>query len=154
VSEPNEIVDLNGLKFNQLLIIGFVLIGFTFDLRIIPALVAAILIFGAITPRISMFRLAYRYLVLPANLMEPNIVADSPAQHRFAQLLGGLTLGAGAAFLYVDFPATGWSLAWVVILLAAVNILLGFCAGCFVYLHVSRLFSRGRLHGEGRMAGQ
>ncbi|MCA9974174.1 MAG: DUF4395 family protein, partial [Anaerolineales bacterium] len=33
----------------------------------------------------------------------------------------------------------GWTLAWVVVGLAALNLFLGFCAGCFVYYQLTRL---------------
>ena len=33
----------------------------------------------------------------------------------------------------------GWALAIVVIVLAAINLIFGFCAGCFVYFQLARL---------------
>ena len=32
----------------------------------------------------------------------------------------------------------GWVLAWLVVALALVNILLGFCMGCFIYFQLGR----------------
>jgi hypothetical protein len=40
----------------------------------------------------------------------------------------------------------GWSLAGVVALLAALNLFLGFCAGCFVYYQLNRLHVPGFVH--------
>lgn len=148
MAEQSKSVDLNALKFNQIMIVGLTVIGFAFDLRIVPALVAAILLLGAIDPGASLFRILYRHVIVPLKIMTPHVVTDSPAPHRFAQLLGGVTLGIGAVLLYSGSLLPGWSLAWVVILLASANIFLGFCAGCFLYLHLSRLVLRGHARGD------
>jgi|WetSurMetagenome_2_1015567.scaffolds.fasta_scaffold03646_6 hypothetical protein len=150
MSGENETVDLNALKFNQILIVAFVAIGFVLDQRAIPALVAAVLIVGASQPRFSFFRLAYKYIALPLKIMSPKIVAEKAAPHRFAQLLGGIVLGTGAAFLYVGSPVPGWSLAWAVVVLASLNVLIGFCAGCFLYFQLSRLKLFGDVPAEKR----
>ncbi len=37
-----------------------------------------------------------------------------------------------------DFPAPWIALAWIVVALALVNLLFGFCAGCFMFLQLRR----------------
>jgi hypothetical protein len=113
----NDTVDMNALRFNQISILG------------------------AIDPDLSLFRRVYKHLIIPSGLLVPQPVADDGAAHRFAQLLGGLFLAASTVFLYSGSAVTGWSLAWVVILLAATNLFFGFCAGCFVYYQIARLRS-------------
>jgi hypothetical protein len=65
--------------------------------------------------------------------------AEDPAPHRFAQGLGAAVLLAATLALFAGAAALGWGLAFVVIGLAAINLLFGFCAGCFVYFQLARL---------------
>jgi hypothetical protein len=137
-----DTVDMNALRFNQISIVVLVLIGFLADLPVLPGVVSAILILGAIKPDLSLFRGVYKHLIVPTGLLVPLPVPDDGAAHRFAQLLGGLFLAASTVFLYTGSAVTGWSLAWIVILLAATNLFFGFCAGCFVYYQIARFRSR------------
>jgi hypothetical protein len=105
----------------------------------LPAFVAAVLITGSINKKLALFKLTYAYIVKPLGLLKPDIVEDSPTPHEFAQLLGGIVLGAGTLFLYNGLILAGWIFAWIVILLAAANLFLGFCAGCFVYYQLRKL---------------
>jgi hypothetical protein len=41
--------------------------------------------------------------------------------------------------LYGGATALGWGLVWLVIALAALNLFVGFCAGCAVYYWLNRL---------------
>ena len=52
---------------------------------------------------------------------------------------GAVVLGLGAVALLAGAPAVGWSLVWLVIALAALNLFVGFCAGCAVYYWLARL---------------
>jgi hypothetical protein len=132
-------VDNNALRFNQISIVCLVLIGFLLDQPVLPALVSAILLIGVVRPNLSVFRQIYRLVIIPSGVLVPQPVQEDGAAPRFAQLLGGLTMAAATVFLYTDSPLMGWSLAWVVILLAATNLFFGFCAGCFVYFQIERL---------------
>jgi hypothetical protein len=40
--------------------------------------------------------------------------------------------------LAVGAPTIGWALGWVVVVLAGVNLFLGFCAGCFIHYQLAR----------------
>jgi len=53
--------------------------------------------------------------------------------------VGAAFLGAAAVALFVGAAVAGWVLAWIVVALAAVNLSIGFCAGCFVYVQLERL---------------
>ena len=139
-------VDNNALRFNQISIVVLVMSGFLLDQPVLPAIVGAILLIGVVNPDLSVFRRIYKHVIVPAGLLSPQPIADDGAAHRFAQLLGGLTLAAASILLYTGSPVAGWSLAWVVILLATMNLFFGFCAGCFVYYQVRRLGSQKTGH--------
>jgi hypothetical protein len=71
--------------------------------------------------------------------VKPDVLADNPEPHRFAQGFGAVVLAAGAIALFAGLPLLGWSLVWLVIALAALNLFAGFCAGCAVYYWLNRL---------------
>ncbi|MBK9050618.1 MAG: DUF4395 family protein [Chloroflexi bacterium] len=64
---------------------------------------------------------------------------DNPEPHRFAQGFGGVVVMAAAAAFLAQLATVGWALVWLVIILAALNLFLGFCAGCFLYYQLHRL---------------
>jgi uncharacterized membrane protein len=67
------------------------------------------------------------------------VIADNPEAHLFAQGLGAsFMVLSSVALLAVGVPTIGWILAWIVVVLAAVNLLVGFCVGCFVYYQLER----------------
>jgi hypothetical protein len=94
---------------------------------------------GTAAPQAALFQRAYRDLLRPAGLLRPDVHAEDPAPHRFAQGLGAAVLLAATLALFAGAAALGWGLAFVVIGLAAINLLFGFCAGCFVYFQLARL---------------
>jgi hypothetical protein len=134
-----NIVDRNALKFNQVSIVLLSVIGFVLDNRWFPALTGAALLLGSIVPAASLFKVVYRYVVIPLKILKPDISEESPAPHRFAQLVGGTFLTAGSLLLFNGLSAAGWILTWIVILLAGINVVFGFCAGCFVHFQLARL---------------
>jgi hypothetical protein len=92
----------------------------------------------------------YRRVLRPARLVRPDLIEDNPEPHRFAQGLGGTVVLLGLMALLLSLPVLGWSLVWMVIGLAAANLLLGFCAGCFVYYQLNRLGIPGFRYGRVR----
>ena len=134
-----QLLDHSVLKFNQISIISITVLSFILNQPFLSAFVAAVLIAGSLNPKFALFKLTYKHVIKPLKLMKPNPVEDIPAPHEFAQLLGGIVLGAGTLFLYNGFILAGWIFAWIVILLAAANLFLGFCAGCFVYYQLRKL---------------
>ena len=134
-----QMLDHSALKFNQISIIVLVLLGFIVDQPAFPAVVAAVLLGGSLNQRLALFKLIYKRVIKPLRLLKPDILEGSPAPHEFAQLLGGVVLGLGVFFLYSGSNFVGWALSWVVILLAAMNLFFGFCAGCFVYYQLGKL---------------
>ncbi|HEC22184.1 MAG TPA: DUF4395 domain-containing protein [Chloroflexi bacterium] len=139
VADTVRKVDHSALRTNQAFIIALLLVAFVTDQWPLVAFVAAVMIVGTIWPGAALFQQVYRRILRPLKIVKPDILADNPEPHRFAQGLGGVfTLGSAAA-LAAGMPVPGWALAWLVIILAALNLFLGFCAGCFVYYQLNRL---------------
>ncbi len=132
-------VDHTALKFNQASIITLTLLAFLLNQPVLVLMVGLVLALGTIWPQAALFKLVYLKGLKPAGILKPNILDDDPAPHQFAQGLGALFLLAGFVLLTFNQAVLGWSLAWIVIILAAVNLFLNFCAGCFVYYQLDRL---------------
>jgi hypothetical protein len=87
---------------------------------------------------------------VPLRLLQPRIVEEDPAPHRFAQGIGAIFLITATIFLFL-IPAhtVGWVLDLIVFALSTLNFTVGFCAGCFVYYHLGRLGLLPRVRYEG-----
>jgi hypothetical protein len=75
--------------------------------------------------------------------LKPNREPGNAAPHRFAQAMGAVCLALAALLLFLGFHLAGWTLGFLVLALALVNLVFGFCTGCFIYLQLGRL-----RHGE------
>lgn len=131
-------VDHTALRFNQASIIVLLILGFVLDQRWVVALVAAVMLIGTWWPGAGLFKLIYARGLKPLGLLKPNPVIDTPQPHLFAQGIGGLFLLASTLALFLGAPVLGWVLAGIVVVLAAVNLFLGFCVGCFMYYQLAR----------------
>ncbi len=138
MSEVTRQVDHSAIRTNQAFIIGLLVIAFVVNVAWLVALVAAVMLVGTVWPKAALFQQIYHRL-LRKRLVAPDLLEDNPEPHRFAQGLGGVVLVGGLLAFALGAPIVGWALTWVVILLAAVNLFLGFCVGCFVYYWLSRL---------------
>jgi len=131
-------VDHSSLRVNQALIILGLLAGFVFDVPWIVAAVALIMLLGTAIARPGFFFI-YSGLLRPTGIVRPDVLADNPEPHRFAQGFGGVVAGLSAVLLLLGFPLAGWALTWLVIALAALNLFVGFCVGCAVYYWLARI---------------
>lgn len=124
-------IDRTALKVNQAGIVLTVLLAFLLS-AIWPALVwalpvlALVMLVGAVEPRAALFRQAYLTILRPAGLLRPRPVEESPRPHNFAQILGGVFLALASLAFVLSVPLLGWALAWIVLLLAFVNLAFGF----------------------------
>jgi hypothetical protein len=134
--------DRSALRVNQAAIIALLAIGFVADQPWLVAFVCAVMAIGTAFPGAALFQRVYRDLLRPAGLLRPDLHVEDAAPHRFAQGMGAAVLLAASLALFGGAAALGWGLAFVVIALAAINLIFGFCAGCFVYFQLHRL--RGR----------
>ncbi len=132
-------VDHTALKFNQAAIITLNLLAWVLNQPVLVAFVALVMLVGTAVPAAALFQQIYFRVLKPQGWLRPRVLTDNPEPHRFAQGLGGTVLALGAIALFLGWGAVGWALTWVVIVLAALNLFFGFCAGCFVYYQLSRL---------------
>lgn len=131
-------VDHSALKVNQATIITLLIVAFVINQVWLVALVAGIMSFGTMW-RQPGFKLIYTGLLKPLGIIKPEILQDNPQPHIFAQGMGGTVLLIAVIAFALGNAIIGWVLTWLVVALAALNLLVGFCAGCFVYYWLARL---------------
>lgn len=139
-------VDQSAIRVSHGLTILSLTTAFVLDSWHLVALVAVVNLLGAAVPRLSLFRQVYLRLLKPAGVVKPDVMPDHPEPHRFAQALGGTCVAISAGLLVSGYAVIGWIFSWLVIGLAAFNILFGFCAGCFTYYQMNRLGVAGFEH--------
>ena len=146
-------VDHSSLKVNQAFIIAFLILAFVLNSVWLVAFVAAVMLLGTAVPSLSLFKRVYQHVLRPAGLVKPSVLVDNPEPHRFAQGFGGVVLLLALAALGAGAAVIGWVLVGLVVVLAALNLFLGFCAGCFVYYQLHKLgvpgFARGPIEQGG-----
>jgi hypothetical protein len=131
-------IDHAALRTNQIFIIGLSMAAFILNLPWLAAVVALIMAVGTLRG-VPGFGILYRAVFKPRQWLRPEVVLDNPEPHRFAQGFGAAVLATGAATLFAGAALPGWGLVWLVIILAALNLFGGFCAGCAVYYWLNRL---------------
>jgi len=136
-SETLPFVDHAALRTNQISIITFLLIAFVTDLPVISSIVASVMLLGTLTKKPG-FLPIYRALKW-IGVVKPDRLRDYSEPHQFAQGFGSLVVFLATGAFFIDLPILGWALVGVVIFLAALNLLLGFCIGCAVYYWFNRL---------------
>lgn len=135
-------VDHSALRVNQACIIALLIAAFLFNAPILVVIVAAVMLAGTIHPSLAAFQQLYRQILRPLQLIRPDAREEAGAPHRFAQGLGGAMLAIASAALAAGSAMLGWALVGIVIVLAAVNLFFGFCAGCFMYFQLARIQRR------------
>ena len=138
IAGGSSLVDHSAIRANQALIILLSVIAFILNLPWLVVLVAFVMAVGTAL-KFPGFGFVYRWLLKPLNLMKPDLLEDNPEPHRFAQGFGAVVLAIGAIALLAGASILGWGLVWLVILLAGLNLFLGFCAGCAMYYWLGRL---------------
>jgi molybdopterin converting factor small subunit len=137
-------VDHSALRVNQAAIIALLVLGFIVNTPWLVVLVAAVMTIGS-TLRRPGFRPLYASVLKPLGWVKPDVIADNAEPHVFAQGLGAAFLWGAVIALFAGAAVVGWALTWLVIALAALNLFVGFCAGCFVYYWLARLKAPGFL---------
>lgn len=140
-------IDHSALRFNQMAIIGLLILAFLFDQIGLVAFVAAVMLVGTWWPNAGLFKLVYKHGLKPRGIMQPQMVADEQSPHLFAQGLGGLMLAVSVVALGTGLAVVGWLLVGIVVALAAVNLFLHFCLGCYLYYQFARRGVRIALPG-------
>ena len=134
-SRPRR-VDHTALRVNQAMIISLLGAAYVADAPVVVVFVGFVMLLGSAFRRAG-FQEVYRLLRV-LNLSRPDVYEDNPEPHRFAQSLGGIVLAASSAAFIMGQAAWSWFLAWVVIVLAGLNLFGGYCLGCAVYYWLTR----------------
>ena len=132
-------VDLSGIQTGMATTIVLLVLGFILNFWPLVALVAAAQLMGALALPFAPYQLFYKHVIKPSGLIQPNVIADNPEPHRFAMLVGGLFDAVAVLALLAGWPLLAWVLVGVVVVLANLNLWLGFCMGCWVYYQLNRL---------------
>ena len=135
---PLQRVDHSALKVNQSFIIGLNILAFILNLPWLALIVTLAMAIGTAL-KVPGFGFVYKYVLKPRGWVKPDVIADNPEPHRFAQGFGAVVMAAGVSALFAGVSPLGWGLVWLVIALAALNLFAGFCAGCAVYYWLNRL---------------
>ena len=146
VHKETRKVDQTALRVNQAFIISLLLMAFVLNSWLLVTFVGLVMLLGTAVPRLSLFKQAYRRLLLPAGLLKSDVTRDNPEPHRFAQGFGGVVLSLAVVSLLLGQSLFGWALVWIVVILAGLNLFLGFCAGCFLYYQLNKLSIPGFEH--------
>jgi len=132
-------VDHTAIKVSQTITMLLLLIAFLADSWGLAAFVGGVNMAGAAIPALSLFSLIYHRLLKAGGLVKPQLLPDYSEPHRFAQGFSGTATALSAFLVWADINALGWALSWLVIVLANLNVFVGFCAGCFTYYQLNRL---------------
>jgi molybdopterin converting factor small subunit len=130
-------VDHAALRTNQATILGLLLIAFVIDQPYLALLVALVMLVGTLSRKPG-FLPVYKAL-RKLGFIKPEVLDDNMEPHQFAQGLGAVVLLLSSAASGVGFQFLSWLLVWVVVVLASVNLFIGFCVGCALYYWLSRL---------------
>ena len=139
-----QIIDQSAMTVNQIFIISLPVLGFLFNTPWPLIFTAICMSIGLVFHKWQPFTLFYKHVVKPLHLMKPQPRPDDPAPHRFAHLLGAIFLFIAAGCLFLDLSILGWTLCWIVVFLAQLNMQAHFCVGCFLYLHMTRMLNAQR----------
>lgn len=142
-ARPQRVVDHTALRVHQAIIVALLIVAFLIDQLWLVAAVGAVMAVGTIHPALALFQRLYRDVLRPRGLLRPDMREEDPAPHRFAQGMGAVVLGVALLALLGGAAVAGWALALLVAALAAVNLVFGFCAGCFIFFQLQRLRGRG-----------
>jgi len=143
-------IDTHLSKFSQGGTVALTGLAFLTAQPLIVLIAAVILLLSALLPMASPFRLLYQGVVIPLRLWRPRVVEDDPTPHRFAQGIGAAFLIAASLVLFLIKAAVlGWVLVLIVFVLAGINLVTGFCAGCLVYYYLGRAGLMPRVRYEG-----
>ncbi|WP_448543695.1 DUF4395 domain-containing protein [Roseiflexus sp.] len=131
--------DRTALRVNQAAMIVLLLVAFVANLPWLAAITAIIMALGTLSPSLALFQRLYRDVLRPAGLLRPDIHQEDAAPHRFAQGMGATVLILASLALFLGAPTVGWALTLLVVALAAINLVFGFCVGCFIFFQIQRL---------------
>jgi hypothetical protein len=134
-------VDRNTLRTNQAFIVLLTVAAFILgsDLgRWLILFTGLVMALGTAHPALALFKQVHQRILKPAGILGPDVHAEDPMPHQFAQAMGSVFLLAAFVALVSGATTLGWVLSWIVTALAFINLTVQFCAGCFVYFQLDR----------------
>ena len=131
-------VDHTALKVNQSFIIALLVLAYLLNQPWLVAFVGLVMLVGTVWPQAGLFKRVYSDILKPAGLLKADPRPDTPAPHLFAQGIGAIVLGIAVLAFATGGVVVGWLLTALVVVLAAINLFAGFCAGCFIYFQLAR----------------
>ena len=134
-------VDRNTLRTNQAAIVLLTIFAFVLGAdvgRWLVLFTGLVLGLGTAHPAFALFKQLHRRVLRPAGIPGPNVRAEDPMPHEFAQAVGAVFLLGASVALFANADVVGWVLNWIVTALAFINLTVEFCAGCFVYYQLDR----------------
>lgn len=134
--------DRNAHRFGQTSLVVVLLAGFVLNIPSFVAVGALMLALALIAPTWAPQLGLYRVLVRN-NILQTAIHDEDPTPHRFAQQVGFGVLAIGTIALAVGNLSVVWAAGLLVATLALINLVTGFCAGCFMYAQIAK-FRGGR----------
>ena len=140
-AEPPALVDVRGQRFAAWTTTAVLAVALLTDAGWLVAAQAAVFAVGALGGlRYAPYGVLFRVLVAPR--LGPVRDREPEAPARFAQLVGLLFAGAGAAGYLLGVPLLGAVATGLALVAALLNAATGFCLGCELYLTVRRAQAR------------
>ncbi|MBZ9753111.1 DUF4395 domain-containing protein [Deinococcus sp. HMF7604] len=130
--------DLSALKFNAWLVVVVTALALLSRLPALTLGLGAAMLLGALIPQRSVLRAAYRMLG-PRVGLTPDVVAEDPRAHHFAQGVGGSFLLASGLLSLSGLWVAATVLGLTVMALALLNLSQKICVGCLMYFQFRRL---------------
>lgn len=141
-----EVIDERAPRTNQAVVAAVALAGVVFGWPLAWALMALQLLVGVTLGRRYCLTCVFYFEVLQPRLGEGRL-EDSRAP-RLANVMGIVFLGSAAVAWWLGAEAVGSVLAAVVVALAMLAALTGFCAGCEIYRLGARLRGISERHRD------
>jgi hypothetical protein len=135
-------VDRNTLRTNQSFIVALTILAFIIGAdygRWLVLFTGLVMALGTLHPALALFKQVHQRILRPRGILGPDVHAEDPMPHQFAQAVGAVFLLSAAVALFAGAITLGWVLNWIVTALAFVNLTVQFCAGCFVYYQLDRV---------------
>lgn len=131
-------VDHTAIRVNQICVGSVLIASFVLDAGWLALLVALVMLAGVLVGKPG-FLPVYRFALLPLGIVKRHTLPDHEEPHHFAQGVGAGVVLLGATALALQNVVLGWTLIWIVVALAALNVFAGFCTGCFLYYQLAKL---------------
>jgi uncharacterized RDD family membrane protein YckC len=132
-------VDQSSIKVSQASMISILILAFIINFWPLVVVVAVLNTLGVLSPKLDLYRHLYADVLKPLGVVKSNVIPDRHEPHRFAKGVGAVLAAVASLFLGLGSATVGWVLVWVLILLAGLNLFVGFCLGCFFYYQFNRL---------------